>query len=94
MVRWIAVLFAGLCVAAFGCGSGDDVMEMGDAPGEALRDVAAGGGADAVAQCLELAAKKQWSDALAPCTEAANEKPDDMRIKQALQEARTAAGSS
>ena len=45
----------------------------------------------AVAKCLELAAAKNWTDALEPCTKAAEEKPDDLGIRHALQQAKAAA---
>jgi len=104
MNRAIAVLIAGLCIVAFGCGSDDDPLaaakdaaaeageaagNMGDAAGKAMQDVAAGN--DPVTTCLALAAKKQWSDALAPCTEAAKAKPDDLAVKHAVQQAQAAA---
>lgn len=107
MNRRIAVLVAGLCLGVSGCGSGDDpetaaldalsgardeATKMGEEADDALREVTAGSGADAVARCLALAAKEQWSDALAPCSEAAQAKPDDLRIKHAVQQARAAAG--
>jgi len=46
---------------------------------------------DSVKRCPELAAEKNWKDALGPCTEAAEEKPDDLSIKHALQQAQAAA---
>lgn len=48
---------------------------------------------DAVTRCLALAAQQKWSEALDPCTQAAKERPTDLRIKHAVQQAQAAAGS-
>ena len=113
MVRWMAILAAGLCLVAWGCGSGDEASEaasdaagkaagmagemagsaadMADAASTKLKDVAASAQEDPAAQCLALAAKKDWSAALTPCMTAAKANPDDLRIKHAVQQAQAAA---
>jgi len=45
---------------------------------------------DSVTRCLALAAQQNWSEALAPCTQAAKERPTDLRIKHAVQQAEAA----
>ena len=99
MKKWIALAFAA-CIAAavMGCGSGEDTETAAQ---EAATDVPKAAesvvservpDADdkASAQCLKLAARKEWAEALEPCIEATQEKPRDLRIKHALQQARAA----
>ena len=69
----------------------ESIDKAKDAAGETVTDAVEAVEASSVKQCLELAAKKNWSDALAPCTEAAKEMPDDLSIKHALQQAKAAA---
>jgi hypothetical protein len=58
---------------------------------KSLSEVAAATKSDPIARCLELAAAMNWGEALAPCTEAAKQKPDDLRIRHAVQQAQAAA---
>lgn len=107
MTRFMVLFGVALCLAVAGCGSGDDPVaatkeaaseagemagEVGDTARDALGDVSAGGGSDSIAQCLDLAARQAWNEALDPCTAAAKQKPDDLRIRHAVQQARAAAG--
>jgi hypothetical protein len=86
-----ALLCTMLGILATSCGSGD---EQAGAGAGAIGDVAApaGGTSDAVQSCLEIAGRRDWANALEPCTRAASERPDDLRIEHALQQAQAAAG--
>ena len=67
------------------------VGDAAEAAGEAMDEAAESVEDNPVKRCLELAAEENWKDALGPCTEAAQEKPDDLSIKHALQQAQAAA---
>jgi hypothetical protein len=57
-------------------------------------DVAAPGAPStpsAVDTCVRLADQRAWGEALDPCTQAAKERPDDLQIRHALQQAQAAA---
>jgi len=72
----------------------DAASAAGEAAADARADVAAaaeGVSASATDQCLALAEDKNWADALTPCTKAATEKPGDLAIRHALQQAQAAA---
>ena len=84
-----------------GCGSGEEPsVAMGKSPGETEQaeapDVAAPGApstSSAVETCIELAGRQAWGEALDPCTRAAQQQPDDLRIRHALQQAQAAASA-
>ncbi|MDJ0787522.1 MAG: hypothetical protein QNK05_11990 [Myxococcota bacterium] len=66
----------------------------GEAASEAAGEAAAaveGALSDPVAKCLKLASEQAWAEALEACTKAHEEKPDDMAIEHALQQAKAAA---
>lgn len=76
--------------------SNTDTPDVAAAPAAAANtpDVAAPPPAgDAVTRCLALAAQQKWTEALDPCTQASTERPTDLRIKHAVQQAQAAAGS-
>ena len=50
--------------------------------------------ASPVKDCVALAAKSAWGEALEPCKLAAEERPDDLQIRHALQQAEAAAADS
>jgi hypothetical protein len=91
-------------ILAIGCGSKEETPveaatetmtnvaeDAVDVVEEAVEEAAEEVKESAVAKCLELAAAKNWTDALEPCTKAAEEKPDDLGIRHALQQAKAAA---
>lgn len=49
---------------------------------------------DPVKECIALAGKMAWDQALEPCQAAAADKPDDLQIRHALQQAEAAAASA
>ncbi len=105
MIRSMTLGCAVLALFALACGGGSDSGTADTATPEApaaeekTADVAAPAAPAApmatsgpVAQCRELAEQKNWAEALAPCTLAARQKPDDLAIQHALQQAQAAAG--
>ena len=76
------------------------VKDTAEDAADAVSDVAASAAAkvdtvvDPVGRCLELSAQSAWADALEPCTKAHEERPNDLAIEHALQQARAAAGAT
>ena len=75
----------------------DEAEAAAAAAGEAASEAASeaadaveGALSDPVARCLKLASEQAWADALEACTEAHEQKPDDMAIENALQQAKAA----
>lgn len=96
---WGASLAVAGAVLFVGCGRGDEpsaatARSPGGTEQAAAPDVAARGAPStpsAVETCIELADRQAWGEALDPCTRAAQERPDDLRIRHALQQAQAAA---
>lgn len=90
MKRAAVLLCAVLSILAIACGGGEEQTSAEAAAGGDVASPGAAGG-DAAGRCLELAAKRDWANALDPCSRAAGERPDDLRIQNALQQAQAAA---
>ena len=71
----------------------DAASDAADAASDLAADVAAAAdSSDTDAErCLALADDKNWTDALTPCSKAAIDKPGDLAIRHALQQAQAAA---
>jgi hypothetical protein len=91
----VLALFALACGGGSDSGTADTAAPAAPAAQEKTADVAAPAPAASasgpVEQCQALADQKQWAEALAPCTLAARQKPDDLAIQHALQQAQAAA---
>jgi hypothetical protein len=74
-------------------GAVEDAAESVDSAA-AARDAVAAEVASPVKDCIALAGKMAWGEALEPCTLAAKERPDDLQIRHALQQAQAAAADS
>jgi hypothetical protein len=75
-------------------GAVEDAAESVDSAAAAARDAVAAEVASPVKDCIALAGKMAWGEALEPCTLAAKERPDDLQIRHALQQAQAAAADS
>jgi hypothetical protein len=64
------------------------------APGTDVAAPSAPSTPSAVDTCIRLADELAWSQALDSCTQAAKERPDDLKIRHALQQAQAAAAQS
>lgn len=96
---WGAAIAVACGALALGCGQSEEPTAAtppsptASEPVRPSADVAAPTAPtpSAVDTCVRLADQRAWGDALEPCTEAAQQRPDDLRIRHALQQAQAAA---
>ena len=82
---------AAFAILGSGCGSGGDTGADGAAQERPAADVAAPPPqASPVETCRDLAERERWSEALEPCTAAVAQRPDDLALQHALQQAQAA----
>lgn len=92
-MRSSIVLAALIAMLTLACGRGDSapVGDVSAAPESARSAAASSSESDVVRECRALAERQAWASALEPCRSAAEELPNDLGIRHALQQAQAAA---